>query len=275
MITDVNQTIRELMRVDGGIDPSEIDVSFEIPNREWSSRISKPTLNCYLFDVRERPDKREVGWTMERKANDTTRRQPPLRYGLTYLLTAWTRDVEDEHRLIWHTLHTLSRYVMLPEARLQGELRQAAERAGPVYTELARPETILKSPGEFWTALENHLKPSLSYTVNIPLDRDAVVAGPPVSSVRLLLQAPDSAESEAMEWIGGRVQTASGASIARAAIHVAGHHIHAITDPDGRYRLRGLAEGSHTLLINTAAGVTRHIITIPAADYTITLASDS
>ena len=30
-----------------------VDVKFDQPKREWSSRISKPTLNLFLFDMRE------------------------------------------------------------------------------------------------------------------------------------------------------------------------------------------------------------------------------
>ncbi len=263
MITDTNQTIREILLVDGGISLNEIDISFEIPDREWSSRIARPTLNCYLFDLRERPAMREQGWQVERDQR-VARRQPPLRYGLTYLVTAWTRHVEDEHRLLWHALQTLARFPTWPENRLQGQLAGIIKESGPIYAEVARPESVLKSPGEFWTALENHLKPSLSYTVTVPLDREAVIAGPPVSSFRLRLGTAEIPPEE-LAWLGGVVVNAADEPLPGALIHVVGQGVRATTDALGRFRLAGLSDGEHTLVIATPTATYERRLHVPSA----------
>ncbi len=177
MISDLDETIKRLLREQIPLDPSEVDVSFEVPDREWSARISKPTLNCYLYDVRENRTLRDADWTVERGQKTVTRQRPPIRVDLSYLVTAWTQAPEDEHTLLWHTMATLLRFPTLPESVLHGALR---EHKQPILTQAIQPDGVLRSPGEFWSALENQLKPSLSYVVTMALEREKLVAGPPV-----------------------------------------------------------------------------------------------
>src|SRR5579859_636934 len=123
MISELDESIRHLLIKEGQLDPSEVDVSFDIPNREWSAGISKPTVNCYLFDIRENRDLRLHGAQMESMGTrNAARQRPAQRFDLTYLITAWTRAVEDEHRLLWHALQTLLRFESLPLEYLQGTL---------------------------------------------------------------------------------------------------------------------------------------------------------
>ena len=53
MISDLNESIKELLTKRGLLDPAEVDIKFEMPNRSWSASVSKPTVNIYLYDVRE------------------------------------------------------------------------------------------------------------------------------------------------------------------------------------------------------------------------------
>jgi hypothetical protein len=177
MISDLDETIKHLLREHIPLDPGEVDVSFEVPDREWSARISKPTLNCYLYDIRENRALREADWSVARNGSAITRQRPPFRVDLSYLITAWTQAPEDEHTLLWHTLAVLLRFPELPRASLQGALK---DQPVPPRTQVAQPDGVLKSPGEFWTALENQLKPSLSYVVTLAIAREKLAAGPPV-----------------------------------------------------------------------------------------------
>lgn len=193
MLSALDQTIRQILLHEGRLDPREVDISFEIPRREWSAGISRPTLNCYLFDIRENLDLRQQGWQVEQQGERKVRRQAPLRFDLTYLITAWTRVVEDEHRLLWHTLQTLARFPTLPEQHFQGAL-QAHEQ--PIYASTARPDGVLKSPSEFWAALENVLKPSLSLVLSLALDRDVLASGPLVLSTQIGFQQIGQGDGE-------------------------------------------------------------------------------
>ncbi|HWQ14148.1 MAG TPA: Pvc16 family protein [Roseiflexaceae bacterium] len=192
MLHDLDETIRRLLIDAGGFDPATVDISFDIPNREWSAGITRPTLNCYLFDIHERRALREEGWRTEgRGTRESARRPPPLFFEMTYLITAWTAQVEDEHQLLWRALATLMDHPVLPEEYLQGELRTSHE--WPVHTTVAQLEGVLKSPGEFWTALENQLKPSLSYVVTLGRSRRAEPTNaPPVLAGGLRLRLPEA-----------------------------------------------------------------------------------
>ena len=53
MIHDVDATLKELLVQKMPLDVSAVDVSFDMPNRDWSGRVNRPTLNLFLYDVRE------------------------------------------------------------------------------------------------------------------------------------------------------------------------------------------------------------------------------
>lgn len=267
MLSELDETIRRLLIDEGGFDPAEIDVSFDIPNREWSVGITKPTLNCYLFDIRENGELRQQGMQTEKGGSGSAgRRRPRLFFDLTYLITAWTRAVEDEHRLLWHTLTTLVRFTTLPAEHLQGRLR---ENDVPIFARAAQPSSVLKSPGEFWTALENQLKPSLSYVVTLGLDRDLLPAGPPVLTTALRF-LPETAPASAL-WFGGAVRDATGVPVPEAIVEIEGHAFQAITDIEGKFRLRIPAPGRYTLVTRHGAVTRRSAIEIPTTTYDITL----
>lgn len=268
MFSDLDETIKAILVKAGELDPAQIDISFEIPNREWSAGIARPTLNCYLFDIRENRDLRQSGMQVERNGEGSpVRRRAPLRLDLTYLITAWTRAVEDEHRLLWHALQTLMRFATLPEEYLQGALRG---HSLPLHTRLAQGDSVLKSPGEFWTALENQLKPSLSYTVVLAVDRERVAAGPPVLTAytglrQLTLAGADGGDVR----FGGVVRTPAGDPLAGAEVSVEGHGRPVITDADGRFILRVPSAGPYAIVARAGETVVRQELSVPAADYSL------
>ena len=122
MISDLDETIKQLLIKKGGIDPSAVDIEFKTPNREWSASISKPTINAYLYDIRENHALRGTEFSVSRDDNGhATRKKNPSRIDLSYLITAWTSDIVDEHHLLWNALATLFRYPELPDDILQGK----------------------------------------------------------------------------------------------------------------------------------------------------------
>lgn len=271
MFSDLDETIKVLLVKAGGLDQAQIEVSFEIPNREWSAGIARPTINCYLFDIRENRELRQSGMQVERNGDGApARRRAPLRLDMTYLITAWTRAVEDEHRLLWHALQTLMRFATLPEEHLQGALRG---HGLPLHARLAQSDGVLKSPGEFWTALENQLKPSLSYTVTLAVDRAAIAAGPPVltafTGLRQIGAAGGPGDGEVR--LGGVAQTPAGVPVAGAEVFVEGHGRPALTGDDGRFTLRVPGAGAYTLVARSGGSEVRRSLAVPAPDYTLTI----
>jgi hypothetical protein len=272
MLSELDDTIRHLLTVEGQFDPTEVDISFEIPNRDWSKGISKPTINCYLFDIREHRDLRHSGAMLEAKgSNGASRRRLPMFVGLTYLITAWTRVVEDEHRLLFHALSTLMRFGVIPDQHVHGALRG---HELPIHTQIAQPDGVLKSPGEFWTALENHLKPSINYLVFLALDFDRLPAGPPVLSNTVRFQSISGTVREEVLRFGGTLRDANAAPVVGAEVWVEGHRDAVRTDVDGRFLLHVPSPGRYTLVARGETGLQRRDVDVPANEFDLTLPGD-
>src|ERR1700694_4160330 len=182
MIQDVDESLRALVKRDA-LHGSKADIAFDAPTKEWSSRRNTPTVDLYLYDIREDLEQREVMWEDIRgDARDprliTERRPPPRRFKLSYLVTAWTQRPEDEHRLLSTLLACFIRNETIPKDVLAGAL---AGTHLPIYTTIALPPPQDRSLSDVWTALGGELKPSLDLVVTAPIvDTRSETAGPPV-----------------------------------------------------------------------------------------------
>src|SRR5690606_33527724 len=115
MLDDLDKTLESVLRSRGSIG-EDIEIAFDQPNREWASRLSRPTLNIFAFDIRENPKMRHVEREVSRHATSATFSIPPRRIDVAYVVTAWTRKIEDEHRLLWRALATMKRVSYLNPA---------------------------------------------------------------------------------------------------------------------------------------------------------------
>ncbi|MFH8610339.1 DUF4255 domain-containing protein [Streptomyces sp. NPDC018029] len=165
MIHEVDEALRALLR--GALPEGTGEVVFEAPTRDWAARRNAPTLNSYLYDIREDVARRERGAYAERGPDGAVlrRRQPPRWFRLSYLLTAWTNRPEDEHRLLSAALGTLLGHELLPPDALPDAL--AALRA-PLPLTVAVPPTESRSLADVWSALGGELKPSLDVVITVP-----------------------------------------------------------------------------------------------------------
>ncbi len=163
MIQDVDDTLKELLVQKAAIDPSLIDIKFEMPTREWSASVSKPTVNVYLYDVRENHELRSNEPYLARAADKKTgtQQRAPVRIDLCYLITAWTTDISDEHQLLGRILLTLLRFPLLPDEVLKGSLQT---QPFPIHAWIAQPERT-PNPWDFWGHVEHRMKSGLSYAV--------------------------------------------------------------------------------------------------------------
>ncbi len=166
MINDVDESLRALLRRDV-LDGGGVEISFEAPSKEWSVRRNTPTLNLYLYEIREDLERRQVQYEEVRDERGIVveRRLPPRKFKLSYLLTAWTQRPDDEHRLLSSTLSCFLRFDALPEDILQGEL---AAQPYPVRITVGLPLPPERSISDVWTALGGELKPSLDLIVTTP-----------------------------------------------------------------------------------------------------------
>jgi hypothetical protein len=200
MIQDVDESLRALVKRDA-LNGSRADVAFDAPTKEWSSRRNTPTVDLYLYDIREDLEQREVMWEDIRgDARDprliTERRPPPRRFKLSYLVTAWTQRPEDEHRLLSALLGCFLRHPVLPADALSGTLVEARQ---PIMLNIALPPPQDRSLSDVWSALGGELKPSLDLVVIAPFEiKVAIPAGPPVlEEPRFSFAGPDRETEDA------------------------------------------------------------------------------
>lgn len=178
MIHEVDESLRAFIA--SGAANGSVDVSFDAPNRDWVARRSGPTINVFLYDIREDLERRQVAPMPVRDGSGTvvSRRSPLRRFKLSYLVSAWTQRPEDEHRLLSDLLTRFLRVDTVPRDHLRGSL---ADSGAPLLLELAIPVGPERSPFEIWNALGGELKPSLDLVVVAPLDPQRThETGPPV-----------------------------------------------------------------------------------------------
>src|SRR4029079_14647924 len=105
MLADLDETLRVLLKREParhGFDG--VDIAFDAPAREWSSQLSSPTVNLFLYDLREPAEKRPEEGATDRTSGPQREVRPPMIMQCSYALTAWTQAVEDEHRLLSQVL---------------------------------------------------------------------------------------------------------------------------------------------------------------------------
>ena len=126
MIGSVDEALRALVRE--AVDSTSVEVVLDAPTKDWAARRNAPTVDMYLYDLREDMRRRSRGFLENRVEGEVRARfQPPRHFRLSYLVTAWTQRPEDEHRLLDAVLVHLLRFDALP-ARVLEERLVAAER---------------------------------------------------------------------------------------------------------------------------------------------------
>ena len=267
MINELDETIKQLLVKKGALESGEVDISFETPNREWSASISKPTVNIYLYDLRENHELRTTEWMIERGANGiATRKKNPSRVDLSYLITVWTNDIEDEHRLLWSVMQTLFCYPDIPVELLSGRL---AGQDYPINTKTAQPDGLFNNPADFWTALDNQLKPSVNYVVTLPLDIGMEFTAPIVRTKVFAFKPPD-AEAERFVSIAGTVHEAGKPTqgVAKAMVVAKEARMTAQTDAHGNYQFAKLPTGKHTFQVVVPGKMAKEAaVTVPGTNY--------
>ncbi len=196
----MDSALRALIERDA-LGTRDVEVVFDAPTREWAGRRNAPTIDVYLYDIREDLRRRERGLLNEYDdVRVIARHLPPRHFKLSYLVTAWTQRPEDEHRLLSSLLSCFLRYDALPAELLSGPLAEL-ERPVPVTVALPPPED--RAFADVWSALGGELKPSIDVVVSTPMETgQRYETGPPVTVLPVVDMA-GSAGWPAVERSGG------------------------------------------------------------------------
>ena len=168
VIHDVDSALRALIVRDAA-GTRDVEVVFDAPTREWAGRRNAPTIDVYLYDIREDMRRRERGLLNEYDEDQhvIARHLPPRHFKLSYMITAWTQRPEDEHRLLSSLLNCFLRFDALPAELITGPL---ADLGLPVPVTIALPPPEDRAFADVWSALGGELKPSIDVVVSAPVD---------------------------------------------------------------------------------------------------------
>jgi hypothetical protein len=276
MIADLDEALRQLLIRELPVKNSEVDIKFDQPRRDWSSRVSKPTLNLFLHDVRENTTLREPQWEIERNGDGSvTKRRSAVRVDLHYMITAWVADhPEDEHRLLTRALLALFRTPTLPEDLLPESLQ---DQPVPIPIRAAQQEEY-RAPADIWSALDNELRPAIACTVTLALNPYKRIPGPLVRSRELRVgravgrfdgSEPDEAAGQDRFWmVGGTVKSKGTLQEARVRLVERGQDTP--LQADGRFIIGNLEAGDHTLEVwDDGNRLRTRKIRVPAEEYDI------
>jgi len=182
MIRDLSETLSKMLddeNLKGRFaDLFDAHIAFDRPDEGFKP--AHTTVNLFLYDVREDVELRSNEPIIARNKAEAAIHRPPLRIACSYLVTAWPVGGTDapwqEHRLLSQVLMVLSQYPKIPDRFLQGQLKEQRPESIEEARKLYPPSPMitaqadgLKNPHEFWTAIGNKLRPSISVTVTISM----------------------------------------------------------------------------------------------------------
>ncbi len=291
MINELNKVLRQLLIHDLPIKNGEVEVAFNQPVREWSAKISRPTINLFLYDIRENTTLRDTQWDLTSNGNGTvTRRRKPIRLNLTYIISAWspTNTVDDMYNLLERTIKVLFRHPVLPlpEEKQTAESKIFWQKLSEKWPEVlsqqpvpipvqAAQSDVLRNPAELWSAMDNELRPSVPCTVTVALNPFWPDTVPLVYSRDLrfgqaeaLPKKKQLAQDEANQidrfWmVGGAVCSDNILQKVKLILLEYGQDVP--VRADGRFVIGNLEAGQYTLELSAEdRKPSRHPITVPA-----------
>lgn len=271
MLNDLHDGLRRLLWERGQISPDEVDIRFEAPTRELIDRLLRPTINLFLFDVRENTTLRQTNFPSARANGHAERRMPPRRVDLHYIVSALSTEIDDEHELLWRVMVTLMKYPELPRELLPFGLRDVE----PPIVARVWPSEEAKSLSDIWSALGAPPRPAITYALTAPVDLDVATTSPLVltRAARYRRISRDQTQPDERLQIGGVVRDATGRPLVGARVLLDGSAWQGnVTGAGGEFTLPNVPSGAVMLRIVTPDGVSQQArVTVPSDAYDVTL----
>jgi hypothetical protein len=274
MLADLDDALRNLLRgqlTQHGYEGA--DVVFDTPTKDWAAKLTRPTVDVFLCDLRRSQDEVEQGTTQTRGPNGRAIDRPvPLRIDISYAISAWSTEVVDEHRLLSQVLAVLNSHPVLDEDVLGPRLLDGSQRY-PITARVADDRSEKRS--DFWQSVGGHYKPAIDYVVTLAMESGMVIeAGPDVRTATVRTRSLDRPRAIATELhhLGGRVLDGSGEPVADAWVALPAIGRYAETDDQGHFRVGPVPSGSHACHARAADGRAAELtVTVPGPPLDIEL----
>ncbi len=268
MIHDLDETLKEILVKRGKLNSGDIDIAFDQPTGEWAAGLSRPTINVYLYDIRENMELRNPSMRSVHRGNGKARVVfAPRRIDISYLITVWARNPEDEHQLLWRVLRTLSGITNIRPDEGAGMVR---DQPLDMPVKVALPSDAVRNMPDLWGVMENQLKPSINLQVTVALDDKEAIEAPLVLTAIYRISQADPprqkiiAEDISIYHIGGQVLVKDIPVGAGAQVTLLDRGETVETDPDGRYVFAYMTPGEYDVEVSVEGRQPkRYTITIP------------
>jgi hypothetical protein len=253
-LADLDEALRTLLRRELERHGFEgVDIAFDAPASDWSAKLTNPTVNLFLYDLRENIAESDVTTRNIRVNGTAIAAPPPMRLEITYSVTAWTKAVQDEHRLLSQVLAILFSHVSLPADLLDGRLASASLLRA-IETEVGRPK---EEKADFWTSIGGRYKASIDYAVKLEVESGLTFTrGPETRTQTVNLGIKDGPRRTFEEFVrfGGVVRDKDGEPVANAWVVLPDLGRFASTNQEGQFTFDGMRPGAHRVVARTAAG---------------------
>jgi hypothetical protein len=282
MISEIDTALRELLLRELPLRKGEVDIAFDQPKRQWSSQLNKPTLNIYLVDIKENVEFRGSEQLSRDKNDDgtVTVRRNPVRINLIYLITGWTREIQDEHHLLSIAMLALLRTPFLPADLVPESLKTASL---PVRIEVGQADATINVT-DLWSTMDNELHAGLRLTVTVAVDpyKPEIIRQVQTAEWRFQQRIPveqtaaeerskpvEVATSKTYFSISGKVFSQKySPAVLKLLIKETGQEV--LLNAQGEYQLSGLREGEYSLDVLTSDRILKEQkVHVPSSDYDI------
>ncbi|HWL41341.1 MAG TPA: Pvc16 family protein [Ilumatobacter sp.] len=177
MLELVDESLEAFFRAAVPLSATDIDLSFEAPDRDWAAKLSRPTVNLFLWDIRRSATRSRSGNKLVETSQGVVHRMAAPVLELRYVVTAWTSDQGDERALLAGLLRAILANGGIPREFLP-----------PAYDEFEAPSLTIARAGEdhmdVMKLIEGQLKPGINMMLATEFDIGTdKLAGPPVEGV--------------------------------------------------------------------------------------------
>lgn len=163
MIPSIDESLKHLLHQ--AIAPGfDVAISFDLPDPAWSAFLTQPTVNLFLFEVKEinnhlinqlPPSMQETGY--RRVAREF------VRIDLYYLVSCWAITTYQQHVLLSHLVNTFQQTPVLPAEFMPPQLPSSSSRVQLRIAQEEHPPSII----DLWSAIGSTLHPALRLVVEV------------------------------------------------------------------------------------------------------------
>ncbi|MVN85675.1 DUF4255 domain-containing protein [Deinococcus sp. HMF7620] len=168
MIADVQQGLKELVYTEAALPRDALDIRFAAPTPNWVSGLTRPTLNFFMYDLRENAALRSMEFSQTQVRGGVQRTLAARRIDLRFLVTVFFKAQldelgRDEWNVLWRVLAALMRQGDWDDSYLPDEARRLDVGILGSVGPAEGTQSVFSSLGQ-------SVRPHLNYTVTVPLD---------------------------------------------------------------------------------------------------------